>query len=120
MRSQASGRHDGEPDLYLSLPHGCPYLPERTATILVIDPSRTVDSTLYSRYALQGFRRSAGLVYRPHCKQCNACISVRVPVLEFTPDRSQRRALTANEGLSVRELQICDGHALNLRDAGRH
>lgn len=105
MRSHPSRRPGGEPDLYLSLPHACPYLPQRNATILVIDPSREADTVLYSRYAQQGFRRSAGLVYRPHCEACNACISVRIPVAEFRPSRSQRRNLRVNEPLAVSELQ---------------
>lgn len=43
-----------------------------------------------------GFRRSGNLVYRPHCDNCQACISVRIPVDKFCPSRSQKRNLQRN------------------------
>ena len=40
-------------------------------------------------------------MFRPVCKRCRACQSVRVPVHSFKPDRSQRRSWKANAEVEV-------------------
>ena len=89
------------PALYLSLPHPCSYLPKQVATTLFIDPQFPVNSELHGLLARQGFRRSGDLVYRPHCQNCSACVSVRVPVAEFIPSRGQKRTWKKNQDISV-------------------
>ncbi len=37
----------------------------------------------------------------PHCSTCNSCISVRIPVAEFQPSRSQKRTLKKNTDLEI-------------------
>lgn len=81
--------------------HPCSYLPGEEAVTLFVDPTATLDTSTYSTLARAGFRRSGEHVYRPHCPQCNACIPVRIPVAEFTPDRSQRRTWRRNQDLRV-------------------
>lgn len=41
-------------------------------------------------------------MYRPHCDHCQACKSIRVPVTEFQPDKTQRRAWRKHSNLDVR------------------
>jgi arginine-tRNA-protein transferase len=94
----ASQKHPG---LYLSMPHPCSYLPERESTILFVDPQQSLDSEHYGHFVQQGFRRSGDLIYRPYCRACAACVAVRLPVNDFTPDRSQRRVARANADLAV-------------------
>ncbi len=48
----------------------------------------------------QGFRRSQNVLYRPSCSECSACLSARVRVADFTPSKSQRRALRRNGHLT--------------------
>lgn len=86
--------------LFLTVEHACSYLPNRTARNLVADPM-VVDNRLYTYLATLGFRRSGGYVYRPHCPGCDACQSLRIPVAQFQPNRSQRRIWHRNSGLSV-------------------
>ncbi len=93
--------HHKPPEIFLSMPHACSYLPGRTATSLFLDPRQPLDSRQYAGFMRLGFRRSGDLVYRPHCRDCNACVPVRVPVNRFRPDRGQRRVWNRNQDLSV-------------------
>lgn len=88
--------------LFQTLPHPCGYYDERTAQNLVIDPSAPQLPQIYDLAVQRGYRRAGGHVYHPQCQGCHACIACRVPVQRFHPDRSQRRCLARNAGLSVR------------------
>ena len=94
-------REHKQPEMFLSMPHPCSYLPGRVATSLFVDPRAPLDSAAYGAYMRLGFRRSGDLVYRPHCRDCQACIPVRVPVAAFRPSRSQRRIQARNNDLRV-------------------
>jgi len=91
------------PDLYLSLPHPCAYLPGRESTAILVDPDHPVTTEEYGGLLALGFRRSGSLVYRPRCAGCAACVPVRVVVDRFTPSRSQRRVWRRNRELTVVE-----------------
>jgi len=84
--------------------HPCSYLPERQAATLFVDPGASMDPDLYDRLLRQGFRRSGEHVYRPDCPACARCISARIPVGDFRPRRSQRRAWKALDG----QLQLLE------------
>ena len=83
-------------------PQACSYLPEREAVMLFADPNKIIDTDTYARLIDYGFRRSGDNVYRPHCRQCRACVAVRIPVADFAPDRSQRRCAARNAGVETR------------------
>ena len=85
------------PDLYKSTTHICPYLKEKAAANLLVDPRFDVTPTLYDSLIRNGFRRNGTLYYRPHCPTCSECRSVRISVNDFQPNRSQRRTLKRNE-----------------------
>lgn len=88
-------------NLYITAVHPCPYLPDRYAMNLLVDPCFKMTGKLYARLLNSGFRRSGSDVYRPHCKTCSACVSTRIAVADFKPDRSQRRNLKQNADLRV-------------------
>ncbi len=90
--------------------HECSYLENKEAATLFVDPQTEVDNEVYSILAELGFRRSGEHIYRPRCPQCNACISVRINVDDFSPSRSQRRNLKTNSDL------ILDYHDARLND----
>ena len=92
------------PKIFISMPHECGYLQDKIATTIFVDPKANISNAVYSLLALQGFRRSGNLVYRPHCEGCDACVPVRIPVAEFHPTRSQRRVWQRNQDLAIREL----------------
>ena len=50
----------------------------------------------------QGFRRSQNVLYRPSCSDCNACLSARIRVKDFTESKSQRRTEKKNAQLARR------------------
>lgn len=90
--------------VYATHPHKCSYIEGREATTLFIDPDTDIDQHAYSQLADIGFRRSGSHVYRPHCKNCNACVPARIPVDLFKPKRSQRRIWNKNTDLQVSQV----------------
>jgi len=106
------------PDLFLSLPHPCSYLPDREASTLFVDPRVPLEPRAFALLMRRGFRRSGDLVYRPHCADCKQCVPLRVDVAAFSPNRAQRRTLARNRDLVAnwRAASFSDEHfALYLR-----
>ncbi len=88
---------------FLTVPHACSYLEGHEATTLFLDPQESHSQGVYDALALLGFRRSGRHLYRPHCEGCSACLSVRIPVHDFQPSRSQRRIRRRNADLRLIE-----------------
>jgi arginine-tRNA-protein transferase len=80
--------------------HACSYLPERQATSRAFFAGR-MSPELYHDFMDAGFRRSGRVVYQPICKGCRRCLSLRVPVEQFRPDKSQRRSVRRNADLVI-------------------
>lgn len=97
----ATAEADDALAFYLTAPAPCPYLSglmeQRIFTLL----ETPVQGQALPMLLHSGFRRSQQLVYRPHCTQCRACISVRMRLKDFTPTASQRRILRRNSDLHV-------------------
>ncbi len=55
----------------------------------------------YEALMNRGFRKFGPVVFQPVCDGCAECRPIRIPVAEFRPDRSQRRAWKANQHLRV-------------------
>lgn len=90
---------------YVTTAYACGYLPKKLAQSLIATPQNLVTGPVYSGLIQQGFRRSGKFAYRPHCEHCNACVSVRIPVNDFQPTRSQRRAFKQHSDLQVTILE---------------
>lgn len=79
----------------------CSYLPEETASLqyrvaMLLAPER------YGELLRRGWRRHGMMLFRPQCPRCVQCRSLRIPVREFRPSKSQRRILKANSAVDVR------------------
>jgi arginine-tRNA-protein transferase len=75
--------------------HECGYLPEQTAR-LHYEVVSAISDREYQTQLEQGWRHFGHSLFRPRCRGCQACQSLRVVVDRFRPSRSQRRAWDAN------------------------
>lgn len=87
---------------YITPPHDCSYLPNKSARMVFLDPTHRIDTITLSELSRTGFRRSGDFVYRPECHLCRQCLSSRVPVDEFSMNSSQKKAWNRNQDLQVR------------------
>lgn len=90
------------PEFYVTAPQPCPYLAGRLERKLFTHLTQDKPSELIDRLLTTGFRRSQNIAYVPYCEGCQACVSVRVLVDEFEPDRTMRRIMARNRRLVAR------------------
>ncbi len=83
---------------YIAFPRVCAYLPDRLAR-MEYEYVSALSAEEYLTRMLAGWRRFGKVLFRPQCPGCNECRAVRVRVADFRPNRSQRRAATANEDI---------------------
>lgn len=79
----------------------CPYLPGRLERKVFTELGGPDADSLHDLLAVNGFRRSQGIAYRPLCDGCTACVAVRVRAWEFKPRRWMRRTLARNDDLEM-------------------
>ncbi len=84
------------PQFYVTAPQTCPYLDGRRERKLFTALQGEHAGKLNDALSKQGFRRSQNVLYRPSCADCSACLSARIRVADFTPSKSQRRAIRRN------------------------
>ncbi|GLQ34479.1 putative arginyl-tRNA--protein transferase [Amylibacter marinus] len=87
------------PQFYVTAPQPCPYLEGKIERKLFTGLQDAHGKALNDILSTQGFRRSQNVLYRPACADCNACISARIRVADFTFSKSQRRILRRNTDL---------------------
>ncbi|WP_158969768.1 arginyltransferase [Paraglaciecola sp. L3A3] len=80
----------------------CSYLPNQHEQLLVLITDNPPDAEQYNYLIAAGFRRSGLQIYRPHCQECKACESIRLPVGLFKYSKSQKRIWNRNKDLQVK------------------
>ncbi len=88
------------PQFYVTAPQPCPYLADRMERKLFTALQGDAAEKLNDSLSKQGFRRSQNVLYRPSCADCNACLSARIRVADFSPSKSQKRVSKRNAFLS--------------------
>ena len=95
-------------------PRTCSYLPHEVASLeyrIVQD----IAGEEYEQLLARGYRRFGRQLFRPHCGDCEQCVSVRVLRDEFRPSASQRRVLRRNSHIrAVRERVYVTGAHVEL------
>jgi leucyl-tRNA---protein transferase len=81
-------------------PSTCGYLPDRQSS-LEQRVMKDVSAEEYEWLLVRGWRRFGPLYFRPACLTCRECVSLRIVVADFQPNRSQRRARAACAHLRV-------------------
>ena len=97
------GRSTRPRQFFASVPVPCPYLPGKIERKLVVELAGDDAAGLFTELSRAGFRRSHGYAYRPACRDCVACVPVRIVVDGFCPSRSLRRVWRRNGDLQCDE-----------------
>lgn len=87
-------------DLPLEEEMECPYLPGQRSRYRAVSVD-SLPGSAYQRFMDAGFRRSGRVLYQPACRNCRACVPLRVPTEEFAPSASQTRSQRKNADLRV-------------------
>ncbi len=87
------------PQFYITAPSRCPYLDGRYEKKVFTHLMGENADLMNNALTHGGFRRSQNIAYRPACDDCNACVSVRVPVDRFQETRSFRRIVKQNRDI---------------------
>lgn len=82
----------------------CLYLPGRRARQPLRVPLRRLTAAELDARLEAGDRRAGSLLYNQSCPACAACEPLRIPVQEFAPSRSQRRAQAKGDAAVTVEL----------------
>jgi len=88
-------------NFFASAPEPCSYLDNRKSVSAFANPHMDMDMDTYNELIQHGFRRSGGYIYRPHCPNCQECISVRVPVRKHRYSRNEQRVIKRNSDLRI-------------------
>ncbi len=87
------------PYFFVTVPAPCPYLPGRMERKVFTRLASENPGGLNDALTHAGFRRSQGIAYKPACENCQACVSVRIPVARVAQSRWMRRITRHNEDL---------------------
>jgi leucyl-tRNA---protein transferase len=80
--------------------HACGYLPYETEALHYRTIGNLTPAT-YQGFLSRGWRRFGNQLFRPACRNCSKCRSLRVLVNDFRPSKSQRRTLQRNSTIEV-------------------
>lgn len=83
-------------ELKTECPYGVPYIACFYQAMFGPLTDRTMELFLAA-----GYRRNGNCLYTMHCRECSACIPIRLLPRLFVPDRNQRRVAVKNRDIEV-------------------
>lgn len=86
-----------EPHFFKTAASPCSYIKGQYERKIVTELVSKKAVALYNNLSMHGFRRSQSIAYRPDCDLCNACVSLRIPVADFRPNKTQKKNLSKNK-----------------------
>ena len=106
----------GVDKFFIELQTSCPYGLPHTACFYqaMFGP---LNERAMELFLAAGYRRNGNCLYSMYCRECSACIPMRLRVTDFCPNRNQRRVQNRNGDLEidVDYLQV-SGESLELCD----
>ena len=89
----------------------CSYLPGRKS-LMHYRVALSLTTERYESLLERGWRRFGRTMFRPVCRACTECRSLRVDLANFQPTKSQRRAANKNKNveLLIQKPTITDEH----------
>lgn len=82
-------------------PAPCPYLKDKMEVKLAVDICGSRSQQWLNVLSRSGFRRSHSVCYIPACSDCQACISVRLSVADFSLAKKMSKTLRQNKNLDI-------------------
>ena len=95
-----------EIQFYVTTKYTCGYINGQDAQSIVATPYKNINNTNFGSLINKGFRRSGQYIYKPNCKDCSACIPIRLLVSNFNASRSQKRVKKYLDKFSVKLLPL--------------
>ena len=95
-----------EVQFYVTTKYSCGYINGQDAQSIVATPYKNVNSHNFNGLIIKGFRRSGQYVYKPNCKNCSACIPIRLLTKNFIESKSQKRVKKYLGKLTVKILPL--------------
>jgi arginyl-tRNA--protein-N-Asp/Glu arginylyltransferase len=83
---------------FIEEPRRCSYLPREVASLEIRGVS-AMSPVEYADLLSRGYRRFGWQLFRPACRNCRKCRSVRILVQQFEPSGSERRVMRKNAGI---------------------
>ncbi len=106
---------------YITPPHDCSYLPEKSARMVFLDPAHKIDVLRLCLNSLGSvFVAVAILSIVLNAISCRQCLSSRIPVAEFKMNSTQKKAWKRNHDLQDQNHQatrcrsICIMRCMNV------
>jgi len=91
---------------YVTTNYSCGYISGQDAQSIVATPYKNINRKIFEGLVIEGFRRSGSFVYKPNCKNCNACVPIRLLASKFFASRSQKRTTKYLDKLTVKILPL--------------
>jgi leucyl-tRNA---protein transferase len=97
-RSEFASLHSRVEHLFIDIDIGCPYGLPYVSTFHQATFAPLSERAM-ELFLAAGYRRNGNCLYNMSCRDCSACIPIRLHPTEFSANRNQKRALAKNRDI---------------------